>query len=260
MKTFVCFLIAVALALPAMALEDYNNPFTADARTRALYHFDESSGSTANDAGNSNVDGTLTNLDTNSSWVAGKSGFGNCFETWYTSEADSNAGVIVVADADGVLNLVDDLTIEFWMNPSEAPANFGTIGKKYTGGPWSIGLTTGMNVAFGWYAGGWQGLTDTATAIPTNDWTHVAVIVDRFSDTDIQTIYFFVNGNLWYSGTGPKGGGAGAENVYLLNTDTGGGDTYLYRGKLDELRISNAIRDYGNLVPEVSGIEPFVSD
>ena len=201
----------------------------------------------------------MTNLDASSSWVASKSGFGNCFETWYTSEVDSNAGVIVVADADGVLNLGEDLTIEFWMNPSEAPANFGTIGKKYTGGPWSVGLTSSMNIIFGWYAGGWESATDTGIAISTNDLTHVAVVVDRSSASGTQTVYFFINGSLSNSKVGPKGGGAGTENVYLLNVDTGG-DTYLYRGKLDELRISNAIRDYGNLVPEIPGLEPFVSD
>lgn len=36
MKQMFAFLIVIAVALPALALEDYNNPFTPDARTRAL--------------------------------------------------------------------------------------------------------------------------------------------------------------------------------------------------------------------------------
>ena len=128
MQRLILFMFVICVALPAMALEDFNNPFTSDFTTRALWHFDETSGDTiAVDASSYNHDGKLDAtvatttyplLDPSESWSASKSGFGNCLTTWWNSASDSNTGLIEVDDPANTLNMGgSDITIEFWMNP-----------------------------------------------------------------------------------------------------------------------------------------------
>ena len=102
MKLSICLLFLICIALPAMAVEDFNNPLESDIHSRGLWHFDQSSGDTiAVDSGPFGNHGELITglsyeLDPDTCWVAGKSGFGNCVETYWDSATDYNIGVISV--------------------------------------------------------------------------------------------------------------------------------------------------------------------
>jgi Concanavalin A-like lectin/glucanases superfamily/Calx-beta domain len=242
MIKLVATLITLLMMAPVAAV-NFNSPFTTDQYTLGLWHFDESAGATATqDASGNDNNGTLvtgfTNeLDPNSTWVAGMPGFGNC-----ASVGGGNDGVIKIPQSDQSLSVTtnDDLTIEFWMYPTTT--NFGVICRKYTGGDYNVEYYQ-SKMRYGWYSNGWELVTDTTT-IPTNTWTHVAVTVDRTSDPSNDTITFFINGELSTTHITPlTGGNPNSYPLWIMSID-GASTSYQFSGKLDELRISNILRDY----------------
>ena len=192
--------LGICFQFQVMAMEDFNNPFTPDANTMALWHFDEVSGDTvAADASAYNHDGKLQanispsypQLDPSETWAVSKSGLGNCVLTWWNNSSDSNSGVIEVDDPNSTLNLYGlDITIEFWMNPNAAgDSNGSVIVQKHSGGAWGVTFNNNRNLIFKWNYSGWRFAQDTS-AIPLNDWTHVAILVDRNSLPTSQIISF----------------------------------------------------------------------
>ena len=60
MRMLIIFVSLLLLAMPSWAAVDFNNPFTVDANTLGLWHFDEVTGSdTAYDATANNNDGVI---------------------------------------------------------------------------------------------------------------------------------------------------------------------------------------------------------
>jgi len=242
-RLFVTLLILLIMA-PTGAV-NFNSPFSPDQYTLGLWHFDEEISSTAQDASSNNNDGTLEHgLDAHATWTTSMPGFGNCAYTY-----SGNTGVIRVDQYSGHSTLGtstnQDLTIEFWMNPSVSDGEPRNVLKKYSGGDYYVEYYN-YTVHYGWYASGWQKEDDT-TNIPINAWTHVAITVDRTSDPNNDTIKFYINGQLSSTHVTPYPGGApNDEDFWIMHTsDAGAGaDWYQYYGKLDELRISNIIRDY----------------
>ena len=250
--------------MPAMALENFNNPFTPDANTRGLWHFDETTGSsTFSDAGTNGNNGTLITgfingwtsdpfeMDPAKTWTTGMPGFGNCAVSYYNSASDYNYGSLIVPQ-DAVNDSLAfgpgvDMTIEFWMHPFDAGGSWGSrIVKKYTGGDYSVNYQN-SNLSYGWYMdGAWRSFSDTFP-IAANEWTHVAIVVDRTTDYNNDIISFYINGYRSTSHTTPyKGGNWNTQDLSMFNDMIG--PLYTPRqfyGMLDEVRISDCIRDYG---------------
>ena len=263
MKKLIVIAAALLLASPAVASvylgnSDYTQPFTTDTYTRALWHFDEQTGTDTPvlDVSGNNVHGTLatgfTNsysaspmeLDPNQTWVSSMAGFDTCAKAYWNGNSDSNSGSILVPRFDNTLYINTDATFEWWMNPDNSgPSSSGVILKYYTGGPYSITYKSG-NIRFTWNRSGWHTLTDTTT-ISINDWTHVAITIDRMDvvDTEGTWINFWINGQLSSShNTNWLGSWANA-NVGMFN----GNYSPLYQqnqytGMLDEIRVSDVIR------------------
>jgi len=254
MRSAVCFIAALCFTFSVVALEDFNNPFTPDSNTRGLWHFDETSGVvTFQDASSNDNDGTLSTglplqLNPNLSWVASKSGFGNCVKAWYNSTADNNQGAMEVPQWSGHSTLgfstSENITIEFWMKPDNGGASSGgNILRKYTGGDYIVWYKDNK-LGYSWYSGGWQSAQDT-TAIPAGDWTHVAITVDRTSDPAKDTISFYINGMRSTSHETPyPGGDPNLNSLWILNSFDSNDTNYQFNGLLDELRISDILRDY----------------
>ena len=247
---------SIWFAFNAGAVEDFNQPFTPDANTRALYHFDETSGSTAvaDASANSNDGTTLTGfaaeLDPNTTWVTSLPGFGNCAST----SQGSNAGVIQVDQYSGHSTLGfasgANMTIEFWIYPLDTGAPSGRrIVQKNTGDDYAVTYSSTSQfipgkLGFLWYAGGgWQFVEDD-TPIDRFSWTHVAILVDRASDPGKDRIYFVLNGVLSsIQENTNKGGLLNTGDAWILGSHDGN-TTYQFYGKIDELRISDCLRDY----------------
>ena len=256
--------IVVCLALgPALALEDFRQPFAPDANTRGLWHFDETAGATnAPDASaNLNHGAFATGFDDElgpvASWAAGQDGFSNCLHAFWIDSANYNRGAVLVDQGPGHSSLAfspgTDMTIEFWMRPADSGAGSGRyIVQKYTGGDYAVTYNYGR-LRYSWYSGGgWRSVQDT-TPLPQDVWTHVAVTVDRQSDPANDTITFYLNGALSSAHVTPyKGGNWNVEPLWMMLPFTGH-PAYQFYGKLDEVRISDVVREYGDPVfPAVS--------
>ena len=257
MKT-VIMLCAIILLTPSLLAttccdnSNWNKPFSPDKYTRGLWHFDQNSGDTAVlDVSGNNNNGTLSTgkkyqLDPKNSWVAGKKGFGNCIKSFVTA-SDTNVGPVEIpqtSDDNKSLSIspTTDMTIEFWMNPSDSGSvSRGYILMKYSGVDYYIYFADNKMI-YGWYSGGWHEVSDTTT-IPLNQWTHVAIQNNRTSQEKTDTIAFYINGKQSTMHETPdKGKSFGNESMWVMNHMS---DKYAYRhynGMLDELRISDVLR------------------
>jgi hypothetical protein len=227
-----------------------------------LWHFDESPG--GNTAFDSTVNGNHAVIDPNAvdpfgdgygpldpveTWGPAK--FSNGLDTWLTSVPDHNIGTLVVAQdppgsGNSSLFVSGDFTVEFWMNAvATSPGSWEDyILTKGTGAPYNLRYDQNK-LEFGWYSSGWQNVTDT-TEIPLNEWHHVAVTVDSTTVPGSSVITFYIDGELSSQHTGnPVQGDPGQtdHNLYILGPDNG--HPYnCFQGLLDELRISDVVRDY----------------
>ena len=265
MRKLLIVCAAVLLASPALAIVDFNNPFTPDANTMGLWHFDEVSGSnTAYDASANNnhavIDPNATAygvgpLDPNLTWTPGK------FDTGTWTEYPTNVGSLVApqdkpGEGNSSLFIDGDFTIEFWMN---APVE-GTPGlswqdyilSKEDGSVFNVRFV-GQHIEMGWYGGGWNNVAD-VTDISLNEWHHVAITVENNIGAlnDRANINFYIDGlpsSSWLDQ--PNVQDDPAYGYDLVIHGPGNGHPFnVYRGQLDELRISNVVRDY--VIPEPS--------
>ena len=270
MKCSASFLVILCLVSSAVAQVDFNNPFTPDANTQGLWHFDEVTGSdTAYDATSNNNDGIIDPnatmygygpLDPDLSWAAGK--FDTGTNTWLVSTADQNIGTLVVpqeipGQGNSSLYLDGDFSIEFWMNA------YGTSGvdwqdyilAKGTGSVYNIRYVD-YKILLVWYGdGAWTSVADT-TIIPLNEWHHVAITVDNTSVERKAIIKFFIDGVLSTEFFHDFFNDDANYGYDLTILGPPGGHPYNgFRGRLDELRISDIIR---YPIPEPTTISLFV--
>ena len=243
--------------------ENFLQPFQPDEYTLVLWHFDNQPGDTMIlDSTPYGHNGALDNglaqqLDPDISWAPSIPGFGNCLYTWYRAAPDRNWGRVDV-DQDSVTgndwltghpNM--DLTIEFWIWPGKYPAGARqSILNQYTGGPYGVRLWNDFQSIFFqyWSPGGWYQVID-ATILPLKTWAHVAILIDRNTYPDKDVIRFFINGQFSSQHEVAVGGYYdGAHDMILFNA-VGNTADGAFQGKLDELRVSNILRNYGGLNP-----------
>jgi hypothetical protein len=287
MKKLIIICAALLLASPAWGWfitgnSDYTNPYSTDAYTRGLWHFDETSGDCIFvDASGNNSNGEIgrapwvgrqCDRSETMTWQTSMAGFGNAFTGGYVDSVYNGGGAVIIqadtwtmpygtswmakdyeetytgrADGQSPLGFAPgtDMTIEFWMNPNATGGSGWTdiILEKYTGGDYSLYYYENK-IVYRCYKGGWKSLTAVDT-VPLDVWTHVAVCVDRTSsDTDL--IAFFYNGQIGSEGwaLAPYSGhGGNADGKPLLLSTNYQADSYkTFQGQLDELRISDVCR------------------
>ena len=226
---------------------------TADAHTRGLWYFNHPPGSASvwDASANANQGNLLTGLpfqlDPAVSWVGSRPGYNQCVMGYYTNGANFNLGPIEVPQDGSNMSLAfspgTDMTIEFWMHPTLIDGSAQYILTKHTGADYHVTFTSGQ-LYYAWYNGGWNSVTDTAV-IPANEWTHVAITVDRSGSPAEDIITFYINDAFSSAHTTPlKGGNPNAESLWIMGASGGAGLANCFRGKLDELRISDVIREY----------------
>ena len=241
-------------------------PFEPDPYTRGLWHFNQEPGDTIipDDSGNGNDATTetginnppmYTELDPNDNlWNPSMQSFGNCI-TPYDSSADTydygNIGSLRVDqnETNNTLGIgpVTDLTVEFWMYTENVQGlGYDVFVSKYTGGDYMVGMDYGYIIFTYWVNGGFLNTWSSDTISLTPQWNHIAVVVDRTTYEDTDTLYFFINGEPAGENIIDAGGDLTAREAWLL----GGASSHFascFSGKVDELRISAAIRPYGDL-------------
>jgi hypothetical protein len=254
----------VLVAASALGAENFGSPFPVDGNTLGLWHFDESpGGNTAFDAtANANhaiIDPNAVDpfgdgygpLDPGETWAPGL--FGQGLHTWLTSVPDQNIGTLIVpqdppGQGNSSLFVSGDFSIEFWINAgATSPGSWEDyILSKGTGAPYNLRYDQNR-LEFGWYSGGWQNVID-PTVIPLNQWHHVAVTVDSTSVPGSSVVTFYIDGSLTSQHTvNPVQDflGQSDHNLYIFGPDNGH-PFNCFQGRLDELRISDSVRAYGD--------------
>jgi hypothetical protein len=206
--------------------------------TRGLigyWNFDDGAGTNANDASDSNNDGTLTNMDPPTDWVAGKAGNGGALD--FAGDADDD--FVSIANESDYDFTTGDYTIAVWVYSDAAQVDYTGIVSKTAGGSatdaWGVGYSNAsdkgrffVNTTTGYH----EALAD--SDIPTGQWVH---LVGRLSGTEVG---LFVDG-VKQGTTGTISGTRDANNGEVeIGRNTQGGPTYDYfDGKIDEVRIYN---------------------
>jgi hypothetical protein len=208
------------------------NPLAVwDSGFKAVWHFDETSG-TVYDSTSNNNDGTYTGSSQN---AAGKIDGTDNFDG---TDDCTNVG------SSGTLDLTGDLTIEAWIYPRTwGENNWGRIlGRRKDSPAQGYEFVLDNNPTGGerlWFAA--MGLPQynsysTNHSITLNTWQHV--VVTRTSTTG--EVKFYVNGMA--SGTGSMASIPSAPGVNTFVGIRGTDLTREFNGLIDELRASNSVR------------------
>jgi hypothetical protein len=238
-KMLLLLSISITFILSASAQETLLGEYKSDPSTVLLMHMNEASGPTVSDASGANRVGTIQ------SGVTFSSGrFGN-------AATFANQGYFSVAH-DSALNL-QDITIEMWLYPTNlsfpltgADPAFGLVAKRSSNVPQPYTAAIGNPNSLwlnGHYGTGWNTGASDSAGLVNNQWQHVA-FSRSFSGSQVRYV-FYVNGKemghssytLSAATTNTHPLWVGKDPYHSVFTDQG-----TYQGKIDELRISNTIR------------------
>ncbi len=261
---FITFGFAATIAMLATGLRSQAGvvPYTPDADTVVLYHFDEPAGSvTAVDAaGNFDVTASSSPFADNPSLP----GLGNSGGTFQSPSNLLSSGVLSQAQVD--LFDTETFTIEAWVkdiNLDFVPAGAfqyrdggnSRVGLRFDGGRIALGIERKDG-------GGFEKIeTSTPLSWQEDTWYHVAVTYDGDGTGNDSIVNFYRTGpddplyvaNLIETVTGapdlmPLTGG---NSLHIGGND--GSSSRMFGDYIDELRYSNVVRDEFNVfVPEPS--------
>ncbi|MDP2362388.1 MAG: LamG-like jellyroll fold domain-containing protein, partial [Ignavibacteria bacterium] len=254
-----CFIIFLG-AYSTNAQEPIGGPYTVDANTLVLLHFDDNfdnaSTLAANGVGHTNAgSGGLIFLNSPLG-----TGMGKCLRL--KNDAISDSSYISVAD-DDVLDLTGDWTIEGWMNVF----TFGTTSGDHRWVP-RLCIKTGDDVFWrpNWFVELWGDARRFDTGFQTADlnywplvssadnvmtpgqWVHLTfirddtrkILIQMVHNAQRQLVYF---GTASYANLPVQTPITTSQDVHIGWAGPGSTDSWL-DGFVDELRISNIVRDF----------------
>lgn len=249
-KLFVLALaISVALCVGTASAAFIPGEYTDNSSTLALYHFNQSSGTTATDdtsvTGRTAHDGTLTGSPT-PTWTTGDFGNGLNTKSWcYAGDWTSNAGLEM-----GALTDNGSCTLEFYFKRDSWAANYGWAGYFFnsSGTMWARAYNTGTNgvISLTYGVKGYDAWHEMSVNLNlgVNEWHHLAFTRSATGTSpNFRTDFsVYLDGTLAAT-DGWDGLWALGSNLLHLGTDDPIGGTY------DEVRFSNvALTQFG--VPE----------
>ena len=204
-------------------------PFSPDAHTLLLYHFDEGSGAVAKDAGSHGYDGEVRA----GQWTAGKFGGALAF---------NGKNTCVFRRATETIEKLRQFTVECWYQQENAEGRQFLVGKDVT---FHFDLSAGAGTSLSLYNQEVKPSDPTRRrhhqlgaslgTIRMGRWHHVAATYDG------AFVSFFLDGVLKRR--------LPAEKDYVLGGKSRGlwvgcyvGQDYWFSGKIDELRVSDCVR------------------
>ena len=140
------------------------------------------------------------------------------------------------------------LTMEAWVNPGLDTGELMIVNKEDV---YEFATVSGVaqvaiqpaGVAWAWMNSG--------LAVPSGEWTHVAVTYDGAETT------MFVNGEMGPVDPGFQGDLNDSPDTFKVGRRSRGGATHsAYTGLVDEVRISNVIRNTGDFDPQTEAFDP----
>lgn len=175
---------------------------------------------------------------------------------WFDDIFGSYDGYISVTDADNSLDITGDMTLEAWVLLSRDTTDYVSIfGKGNSGsnrGNYFLEFASGNQLGFSLYASSnWRDTGYDDVAVPVNQWTHVAAVLD----TNADTVTLYRNGE-------DIGGATSFTWTPVANNDPlvmgayEGPSGYLY-GIVDEVRVWNVARTQEEITSDMGhSIDP----
>ncbi|MEN6578319.1 MAG: LamG-like jellyroll fold domain-containing protein [Phycisphaerales bacterium] len=208
------------------------------------WKLDETSGTTASDASGNGNDGTLQG---NGQWVEG-----TLDGAW---QGDGDGDYIRIPHSDS-LNLSDAVTVALWLYGGIAPDQVlckGTGGDAWVSS-YSIRVDDDSSHArqINWRGrvGSATNGLNSATALPTAEWVHVAVTFDVAASDNNQKIY--INGVLDAENRSTNALSTNTNDL-LLGADAYDTTRWHWQGKLDDVRIYNRALTAGEIPDVMAG-------
>jgi hypothetical protein len=223
---------------PVLAITSDNGDTWRVAKTsdivdlRLLLTLDENSGATAatDDSGNGN-DGVLTNMDPQNDWIAGR--IGNALDFDGINDY-LNCG------NDPLLQLTGDITLAFWIKPSNIGAHrINLLDKSYSG---EFTLVVETDGALSYYHHRtvspyyWSAYKVASIPIQNGTWQHIALT----RDTNARRIQVYYNGILKATVVYPSDALPAASSNPLK---FGNGYAGAFEGQMDDIRIYTKVQD-----------------
>jgi len=211
---------------PAQIAWSYNR-----GKPTGWWRLDENTDTTAYDASGNSNDGTMTNMDADTDWVAGKRNYGLDFDGTDDVVTVTNASEIDFDEA-----LQNGVTFMGWVNvDSDGENNTGEIFDKGTNtycrtdseSASKVDLECKLDLATA------DASLNISAALDINTWYHVAMVYEDDADDEI-TIY--INGS--DRGSSTDGNGAPA-STDTNNLSIGGDTSNNFDGTLDDIRVYN---------------------
>ncbi|MCX7597752.1 MAG: LamG domain-containing protein [Armatimonadetes bacterium] len=226
-----CALLSILMAFTVCSAtgQPAPGPFTPDAHTVLLYHFDESAGTTAHDASGHGQHGILQGPE----WTKGR--FGGAL--WFDGVDDC----VFLADPHAIQGL-KQITVECWFNQEETSGRRFLVGHDVA---FHFEVDDGMGTSISLYnhGGGVPNAEGKAhqqvflmgRPIRAGRWHHLAITYDG------QMVSHFLDGVLRGRLPGPRDFSLGAMSRGLWVGCYVGTD-FWFSGLIDEVRVSDCVR------------------
>ena len=243
MKTFeILFLILVILSFICINVSVAKIP-GVDEHVKLYFKFDEGSGNVVNDLSGNNNNGIITGAK----WVEGK--FGKALKFNGAANDDKEVNYVEIKDSKS-LQIIDSITIEAWVNPTDVDCGYVLLKKNSYGGPKFVGGT----YEFYLEVGGQQIVNKVAEKVIPGVWQHFAVVYDG------KDMRQYLNGELLLSK--PQAGTikVSSDNVYIGNSfgwHASGAKNFI--GIIDEVRLSDVARTVDEIKESMKGYSSAVN-
>ena len=241
------FLVMILSVGILYAQEEIGGPYTVDDNTMLLMHFEDNLDNVSTLSADGEAQGNLTYGDNT------VTGLGKCLQI--DNDAATDLSYVTIADT-AALDLTGDWTIEGWFNMVSNDSSWNVTprltAKPGTDNWWqpnyyinlfASGILSGYNHN-GTYT--WPEVTAPDSSLTLGEWLHVTYIRDSVKCLQIQLIHNATNELVFlnYKQHDP-GNNLPHVNVnpVYIGFGGGGGDSYL-NGSVDEIRISNIVRDF----------------
>ncbi|MCK4689625.1 MAG: hypothetical protein KAT41_04950, partial [Candidatus Marinimicrobia bacterium] len=250
-KNPLCFFFLVMILSVGVltAQEQIGGPYTVDANTVLLMHFEDNLDNVSTFSANGEAHGNLMYGDNTVTEL------GKCLQI--DNDVAADLSYVTVADT-AALDLTGDWTMEGWFNMTSTDSSWNSyprlVGKPGTSNWWQPNyyinlLAGGRKILSGYNHNGvytWPEVTAPDSSLTLGEWLHVTYMRDSVKCLQIQMIHNAAKELVYFNyKQHDPGNNLPHVNVNPLYIGFGGGGTDSYlNGSVDEIRVSNIVRDF----------------
>lgn len=207
-----------------------------------VWHFNESSGTRANDSSGNNAYGTLYN---GAYFTSSGCKYGNCVYF------DGTNDYINMGDH-AALNITGNQTLSLWVNPTSLDLRRNPLNKAYGGeGTMTLEPSGSMSYYYGQNGGDgspYQGFGSGTDTITAGQWNHVVLVRDL---TNMKLIYYVNNVKVGETAATYSSATAGSLPFMI-----GNGYTTYFRGRIDEVGVYSSALAADQVASLYAGNDP----